>query len=79
MYYLDSVKETKGCPLIVRTDCGTENGMMASMQCYFRQDGDDSFSGDKSHRYGSSPANQRIEGLFYFCFFLLLVMNERLQ
>ena len=36
--YLNSVKELKGCPIIVRTDCGTENGMLAAMQCYFRSD-----------------------------------------
>lgn len=31
------------------------------MQCYFRKDGDDVFSGDNAHKYGTSPANQRIE------------------
>ena len=50
-----------GCPLLLRTDCGTENGVMTGMQCYFRQDGEDTFAGKKGHRYGSSPANQRIE------------------
>ena len=35
---------------------------MATMQCYFRQDGIDEFSGDKAHKYGSSPANQWMEG-----------------
>ena len=34
---------------------------MTGMQCYFRQDGEDTFVGEKTHRYGSSPANQRIE------------------
>ena len=36
------------------------------MQCYFRQDGIDEFSGDKAHKYGSSPANQWIEGWWSF-------------
>ena len=29
--YLSSVKQLKGCPVIVRTDCGTENGMLGAM------------------------------------------------
>ena len=31
------------------------------MQCYFRQDGEDVLSGNNAHKYGTSPANQRIE------------------
>ncbi|PFX16160.1 hypothetical protein AWC38_SpisGene19588 [Stylophora pistillata] len=50
-----------GCPILLRTDCGTENGVMAAMQCYFRQNGEDAFSGERAHKYGSSPANQRIK------------------
>lgn len=60
-FYLDCVKETQGCPILVRSDCGTENGIMAAMQCFFRQNGDDCLAGDNAHKYGSSPANQRIE------------------
>lgn len=59
--FLDVVKEVKGCPLLLRTDCGTENGMMAAMQCYFRADGNDQFAGEKAHQYGTSTRNQRIE------------------
>ena len=51
----------QGTPVLVRTDCGTENGILAVMQCHFRQYGDDNLAGDKSHKYGTSPANQRIE------------------
>ena len=36
-YYLDGVKRNMGCPILLRTDCGTENGVMAAMQCYLRQ------------------------------------------
>ena len=43
----------------LRTDCGTENVIMAAMQCEFRQD-------VGAHIYGSSPANQRIEGWWSF-------------
>jgi hypothetical protein len=53
-FYLDYVSVVGGCPVKVRTDCGTENGVMAAMQC--------TFLGDiNAHKYGSSPANQRIE------------------
>jgi hypothetical protein len=43
-----------GCPVKLRRDCGTENDIMAAMQCEFRSSGD-------AHFYGTSPANQRIE------------------
>lgn len=59
--YLDCVHEVEACPVLLRTDCGTENGTMASMQAYFRQNQGDTFSGENSHRYGTSPSNQRIE------------------
>ena len=65
-YYLDGVKRNMGCPILLRTDCSTENGVMAAMQCYLRQDGTDEFSGENAHKYGSSPANQRIEGWWSF-------------
>ena len=39
-----------GCPVKLRTDCGTENVIMAAMQWEFRQD-------VGAHIYGSSPAN----------------------
>ena len=32
-FYLDCVKGNEGCPILLRTDCGTENGVMAGMQC----------------------------------------------
>ena len=60
-FYLDYVDENEGCPLIVQSDCGTENGNIAAAQCYFREDGTDEFAGEKAHRYGESKRNQRIE------------------
>ena len=60
-HYLDAVKKYNGCPKLLRTDNGTENVIMAAMQAYFRSDGDDELAGINAHRYGSSPANQRIE------------------
>ncbi len=38
-------------------DHGTENGCAAAAQIAFRSTGSDSLAGDKSARYGSSPAN----------------------
>ena len=51
--YIESVAKY-GCPVKLRTDCGTENGVMAALQCEFRSSSD-------SHFFGTSPANQRIE------------------
>ena len=42
----------------MRTDCGTENVLVAAMQCYLRADGLDDWAGKKSYVYGCSPANQ---------------------
>ena len=60
-YYLECVKEVGGCPRLVQTDCGTENGVIACLQSVFRGQDQDQFSGHRSHRYGTSPSNQRIE------------------
>lgn len=60
-FFLNAVKEFGGCPTVLRTDNGTENTILAAIQSYFRCDGDDEFAGEKSHRYGTSPSNQRIE------------------
>ena len=64
--YLDAVVTSNGCPMLVRTDCGTENGLIAAMQSSFRANGADIFSGEKSHIYGSSHSNQRIEAWWSF-------------
>lgn len=58
-HFVDCVDDYGGCPVKLRTDCGTENVIMAAMQCEFRQD-------VGAHIYGSSPANQRIEGWWSF-------------
>ena len=60
-YYLDTVAELEGVPVEIVTDLGTENGLVASMQSYFRENAD-------AHRYVASPRNQRIEGWWsFFC------------
>lgn len=48
------------------SDCATENGIAAAMQCTFPTQDQDELAGEKSHRYCSSPANQRIEGWWSF-------------
>ena len=53
-YYLRTVEELGMCPELVQTDCGTENGILAGIQCTF-------LGNEKAHRYGASPSNQRIE------------------
>ena len=53
-YYLEAVEQQSGCPQKLITDLGTENGLMASIHSFFRDD-------LNSHRYVPSPRNQRIE------------------
>ena len=60
-YYLSSVKQIGGCPRLVQTDGGTENGTVAAIQGVFCIHAASPFDGPNSHRYGSSPANQRIK------------------
>ena len=54
-FYLQAIRKLGGCPVELITDLGTENGLAASMQCFFRENLD-------AHRYVASPRNQRIEG-----------------
>ena len=54
-FYLKAVKDFNGCPVTMVTDLGTENGLVAAIQSYFRDNHD-------AHRYVPSPRNQRIEG-----------------
>ena len=60
-HFLDAISKYGRCPMLLRTDNGTENALMAGMQAYFRSNGEDDLAGCKAHRYGSSPVNQRIE------------------
>ena len=36
IFYLNCVAGLEGCPVKLRTDCGTENGVMAALQCTFQ-------------------------------------------
>ena len=53
-FYIQTAQHFKYCPSKVQTGCGTENGILAALQCALVGSTD-------VHRYGSSPSNQRIE------------------
>lgn len=59
--YIQCVDEFGVFPMRLRTDCGTENGLMAALHCSLRSEHTDEFAGAKSHMYGTSTSNQRIE------------------
>lgn len=59
--FLSCVRNLGVIPMRLRTDCGTENGIMAAIQCTLRHHHHDYYSGASSHMYGSSTNNQRIE------------------
>lgn len=48
--YLDCMKQEGVRPRLLWSDCRTENGITAAMQCFFRKDGDDELAGEKAHR-----------------------------
>ena len=54
-FYLQSNGRLGGCPVKLITDLGTENGLAALIQCFFRNN-------LEAHQYVVSPRNQRIEG-----------------
>ena len=60
-YFISAVENAGGCPARVYPDHGTENGIIAGVQCYLRSDGVDEYSGAKAHKYVPSTSNQRIE------------------
>ncbi|XP_033646691.1 uncharacterized protein LOC117305911 [Asterias rubens] len=50
-----------GCPRVIRSDFGTENGTVRQMQHFMRTNCQDAFAGDRSFLQGTSKSNQRIE------------------
>ena len=60
-YFVDCVKEVGGWPSLLRTDCGTENVVIAGVQSFLRAECDDDLAGEKAHCYGPSTGNQWIE------------------
>ena len=58
-YYMKTVEQLRGCPRMVWTDCGTENGVIAALQQVFHDDANNQQT--YGHRYVASTSNQRIE------------------
>lgn len=58
-YFLDCTQHVGGFPDKCRTDCGTENTIIADIQALVNRR-------SNAHLYGTSPANQRIEGWWSF-------------
>ncbi|EDO37933.1 predicted protein [Nematostella vectensis] len=46
-YFLDCVESVRGTARIVRRDMGTENGRVAAIQRFLRDEAEDSWSGEK--------------------------------
>ena len=60
-YFVDCLRQLGGTAMVIRADCGTENGYVAAVQRFIRRDGEDDWAGDASFIYGKSVSNQRIE------------------
>ena len=60
-YYLNTIKNMKCAPRVIRSDCGTENSYISFLQPFIRHSHRDSLAGMKSFMYGKSTSNQRIE------------------
>ena len=58
-YFTSCVSTTGGYPASVRTDCGTENVLVAAIQSA-------AVHSPTAHVYGTSPGNQRIESWWSF-------------
>jgi hypothetical protein len=88
-FYLDCVRQNRGCPLQTRSDCGSENGVIDAAQCYFRSSDNGPLQGAQAHAYGISTHNQRIENWWshlkktctswWIKFFKYLVENKQLN
>ena len=61
-YHLHCVSKLNNViTMIMRSDCGSENVILAGIQQYFRHNDADQYAGKNSFRYGTSTANQKIE------------------
>ena len=58
---LNFISELEAIPRRIRTDCGTENCVLAAIQCYFPREHTDEVAEDKEDIYESSHSNQQIE------------------
>ena len=55
--FLDNLKAAEGCLSRLRSDCGSENVVLAAVQLYLRRSHEDQYSGLNSHIYGTSHGN----------------------
>ena len=62
--FLKTVLKYQGCPRLIRTDFGSENSGISRAQRFLRWNDADNNAGSRSHRYGSSPKNQRCEAFW---------------
>ena len=65
-YFIDCARQLRGCPRVVRGDCGTENIHIAAVQRFLRRNCQNGSAGTKSFMYGKSITNQRIESWWGF-------------
>ena len=66
-FFLDTVRQLKGIPKLLRMDKGTENGLMADMQTLLRMLSNTDNQNEGHQRYvimGKNSANQRIEAFW---------------
>ena len=59
--FYDCINNLQFRPTLIRTDKETENGIMASAQCFLPRNHTVTKCDVNAHRYGSSHSNQRIE------------------
>ena len=62
--FLHAIDAAGGIPERVRTDCGTENVVIAAVQSFLRRNHGDQYAGLLAHMYGPSYLNQRIEAFW---------------
>ena len=62
-----NVFEFIGAPMLLRTDRGTENSVVAFVQPTLRSQNTDCFAGEYSFHYGRSTSNQVIYLCEYMC------------
>lgn len=63
-YFLSTVLKFKRLPCLVRSDAGTENNIVETLQIALRYSQNDEFAGENSFLRGKSVHNQRIEAFW---------------
>ena len=59
--FLEHLKQCEGCPSRIRTDCGSDNVVLAAIQSYLRRNHPEEYAGLKSHIFGTSHGNQKLK------------------